>query len=242
VILGDLVPRRGGVWRRPGHSFMPEIQYTLQRNTRSRNIRIRIVGKGEVVVSAPPRAPEWQIRRFVEEQREWILKNVAKVKSRSSIVGADQLQLFGKIYDKEIDMVGTKIGVVVKGSTAFITPVTNSKASIEKAVVSFLKTTAEKYIRPRTQQLGKKMQTTFGRVTLREQQTRWGSCSSEGNLNFNWRLVHHPPAVIDYVIIHELAHRTHMDHSPAFWELVAKYDPEYMKHRGWLKRQGMALG
>jgi hypothetical protein len=221
---------------------MSEIQYTLNRNNRSRNVRIRIADKGEVIVSAPPRAPLWQIDRFVQEQQEWIMHNVAKVKARTVHTNPQELQLFGKTYTKKIEENGTKVGVVIRGDQAIITPVSNTKASVEKAIATFLKTTAEKYIKPRTIQLGKKMQTSFGRVTLREQQTRWGSCSSEGNLNFNWRLVHHPPAVIDYVIIHELAHRTHMDHSHAFWDLVAKYDPEYLKHRGWLKRQGMDLG
>ena len=86
------------------------------------------------------------------------------------------------------------------------------------------------------------MDINFNSITLREQKTRWGSCSSKGNLNFNWRLVHYRPEIIDYVIIHELAHRTHMNHSAKFWQLVEKYDPEYRKHRGFLKRHGMAVG
>jgi predicted metal-dependent hydrolase len=85
------------------------------------------------------------------------------------------------------------------------------------------------------------MDISFGSISLREQKSRWGSCSSLGNLNFNWRLAHHPPAVIDYVIIHELAHRLHMDHSSAFWSVVKKYDPEHLKHQGWLKRRGLQL-
>ncbi len=86
------------------------------------------------------------------------------------------------------------------------------------------------------------MNTSINKITLRQQKTRWGSCSSAGNLNFNWRLVHYPPEVIDYVIIHELAHRTHMDHSSSFWQLVARYDPDHLKHRNWLKKHGVSVG
>jgi len=85
------------------------------------------------------------------------------------------------------------------------------------------------------------MNTTYQNVTLKEQKTRWGSCSSKGNLNFNWRLVHFEPPIIDYVIVHELAHRTHMNHSADFWSLVATFDPEYRIKKGWLKRNGLSL-
>lgn len=113
--------------------------------------------------------------------------------------------------------------------------------SQEKALERFLKSTAQVYVIKRTEQLAEKMNVTFKNITLREQSSRWGSCSSAGNLNFNWRLVHAEPNIIDYVIVHELAHRVHMDHSRSFWALVAKFDPEYQIHRGWLKRQGHAL-
>ena len=85
------------------------------------------------------------------------------------------------------------------------------------------------------------MQTSYNKITLRRQKTRWGSCSSKKNLNFNWQLVYFEPKIIDYVIIHELAHLTHMNHSKNFWQLVEKYDPEYKKHVGWLKRNGLNL-
>ncbi|MBT3249209.1 MAG: M48 family metallopeptidase [Candidatus Pacebacteria bacterium] len=114
--------------------------------------------------------------------------------------------------------------------------------SSTKEADRFLKSTATRYILPRTKQLADKMEIKFGRITLRQQKTRWGSCSSQGNLNFNWRLVHCPTKVIDYVIIHELAHRQHMNHSSSFWGLVRKHDPEYLRNRGWLKRNGLVLG
>ena len=81
----------------------------------------------------------------------------------------------------------------------------------------------------------------FGRISIRAQKTRWGSCSRPGNLNFNCLLMLAPPEVRDYVVIHELCHLKHMDHSPAFWAEVARVCPEYARHRKWLKERGSAL-
>lgn len=75
----------------------------------------------------------------------------------------------------------------------------------------------------------------FARVTVRDQKTRWGSCSSKGNLNFNYRLHYLPQELMDYVVVHELAHRIHMNHSREFWEVVAAIDADYKEHRKRLK-------
>ena len=82
---------------------------------------------------------------------------------------------------------------------------------------------------------------TYGRITIRNQHTRWGSCSSKGNLNFNCLLMLAPPEVIDYVVVHELCHRKEMNHSTAFWNEVAKVLPDYKKSVRWLKDEGGRL-
>lgn len=82
---------------------------------------------------------------------------------------------------------------------------------------------------------------TYGRITIRNQRTRWGSCSSEGNLNFNCLLMLTPPEVRDYVVVHELCHRKEMNHSAAFWAEVERVLPDYRAQRQWLKDNGAAL-
>lgn len=97
---------------------------------------------------------------------------------------------------------------------------------------------AAEYIPERTAFYASLIGVNFGRITIRNQRSRWGSCSSRGNLNFNCLLMLAPPEIIDYVIVHELCHRREMNHSPLFWREVEKVLPDYKMRRKWLKDNG----
>lgn len=155
---------------------------------------------------------------------------------------ATKTELFGQAYVLEkINSVEHPYGVFIKDRTLVVNRF-GASVSFKNLYERFLKNTASKYIIPRTHYLGQKMKLEFGQISLKQQKTRWGSCSSKRNLNFNWRLVHFSPQIIDYVIIHELSHLVHMNHSRNFWQLVSRYDPEYTKHRGFLRRVEIDLG
>lgn len=94
---------------------------------------------------------------------------------------------------------------------------------------------AKRIFPERTAYFAKRMGVDYGRITIREQKTRWGSCSSKGNLNFNWKLVLLAPELLDYVVVHELAHRREMNHSVAFWKVVEAELPDYRERRRRLK-------
>ena len=94
---------------------------------------------------------------------------------------------------------------------------------------------ARRYIPQRVAYFAQRMDVTYGRITIREQKTRWGSCSSKGNLNFNWKLMRMPPEALDYVVVHELAHRKEMNHSERFWAIVEKELPDYRERRKMLR-------
>lgn len=104
-----------------------------------------------------------------------------------------------------------------------------------------LKEQASEYIPKRVECYAKVIGVDYGKITIRNQKTRWGSCSSKGNLNFNCLLMLAPPEVIDYVVIHELCHRKEMNHSKAFWREVEKVMPDYKKAKLWLKNEGSLL-
>lgn len=99
---------------------------------------------------------------------------------------------------------------------------------------------AKKIFERKCREYAEIMGVTYGRITIREQKTRWGSCSAAGNLNFNWRLVEMPEEIIDYLVVHELAHRREMNHSKAFWTIVEQTLPDYKVRREWLRKNGAA--
>ena len=112
---------------------------------------------------------------------------------------------------------------------------------LTQAELLWLVDSAKVDLTERTCRLAAQAGVDYGRITIRSQHTRWGSCSSRGNLNFNCLLMLCPEAVRDYVVIHELCHRIHMDHSPSFWAEVEKLCPDYRQHRRWLKENGASL-
>ena len=97
---------------------------------------------------------------------------------------------------------------------------------------------ARRRITERAAYFAEKMGVDDGRIAIKAAKTRWGSCSAQGNLNFHWKLILMPPAILDYVVVHELAHRIEMNHSPRFWTQVERILPDYRERRRWLKENG----
>lgn len=97
---------------------------------------------------------------------------------------------------------------------------------------------ARRRITERAAYFAEKMGVDYGRIAIKAAKTRWGSCSAQGNLNFHWKLILMPPAILDYVVVHELAHRIEMNHSPRFWAQVERILPDYRERRRWIKENG----
>ena len=105
------------------------------------------------------------------------------------------------------------------------------KREMPEAEKKYYRNLAREVLGARTGYYARKMGVTYGRISIREQKTRWGSCSSVGNLNYNWKLVLLPEELADYVVVHELAHRTEMNHSENFWRIVEMELPDYRQRR-----------
>lgn len=116
-----------------------------------------------------------------------------------------------------------------------------ARNAIDAEQLETLKELAQGPIYESLRKFAPQMGVTYGRVTIRCQKSRWGSCSGTGNLNFNCLLALAPREVLDYVVVHELSHRKHMDHSAAFWQEVERILPDYRQRRAWLTQNGGAL-
>jgi len=116
-----------------------------------------------------------------------------------------------------------------------------SNTSIKRALETLYRRNARRQFERRADRLAEAMGVEYDQIEIRNQRTRWGSCSTNGTLGLNWRLMMSPPEIIDYIIIHELAHLREANHSPEFWSLVAEYDPDYESHAEWLTENSARL-
>lgn len=201
---------------------------------RSQHLRLSV--RGNIVnISTPPLVPAWLIKRYLTEQAVWITSHLA-----SAGVGSHHLLYEGRSWVVVCHPPGTPHTdpVQLHEETAHLYPVQATAASAQRLLERWLQSQAAAVAAPLLQEQAHIMGLTVPVLRFRETKSRWGSCSATGIITLNWRLIQAPTAVMRYVIIHELSHRVHLNHSPRFWQLVEKYDPAYRLHRGWLKRHG----
>ena len=219
--------------------------YKLKRFANCRTIRLRISG-GQIVVSAPCFIPKFAIDNFVNSQADWLAAHLHSASKK--IPNLQAWQVFGKSYQlcfayfpdlaSGWQLVGKQL--IYNSSQYALKPKKSQflTASEKQAWQRFAKKTLAAYINRRLvtlhQQMGIKKP--LKRISLKNQRSCWGSCSSLGNLNFNLNLIHFDPQVIDYVLIHELAHLVYLNHSAKFWALVGKHDGNYQLHRQLLNK------
>jgi len=217
---------------------------------RSSRLSLSVSPDGSVVVTKPRLMPDFMVRRFVEKNQDWIIKQQAKRQRQKPLMTDEMVMIFGQKYER-VNSVENSLptGISIVNQQAIYRPVASTtkltpqqlQKKADQALDAFLKRAATNYILPRTAQLAERMQISYRSISLKQQKSRWGSCSSQARLNFNWRLTHFSPEIIDYVIVHELAHRVHMNHGRDFWRLVAKFDPEYQKHKKSLKEAALVI-
>ena len=147
------------------------------------------------------------------------------------------LSYLGKKYTLEIRQ--NKKSIVELEDKFYVS--CNNTHTTKRYITAWYKIQARKTIHQRAKHLSQLANLRYNTTSITDAATRWGSCSSDKNLHFNWKLIMAPPPVIDYVIAHELAHLTEMNHSRAFWEKVRRMFPLYRQHRTWLKRHGHTL-
>ena len=205
--------------------------YTLIRSDR-KTLSIEIDREGGLIVRAPRRMDKATIERFLESRAEWIDEKRRLVRERRAAVvseNPDQPQTVW-FHGSQLRLLQHEEQRVEIRDDALIVPQSWTQAHLRAWLKQACKLDLQLRVPAAAATLG--VQPTGLHVT--EAKTRWGSCSSKNSLNFSWRLIFCPPEVMDYVVIHELCHIRHKNHSAAFWALVAQYDPQYETHRAWL--------
>ncbi|MBI5411659.1 M48 family metallopeptidase [Candidatus Peregrinibacteria bacterium] len=223
------------------------IAYSFRRSTRARHLRVQINPDGSVAVVAPASASFHLVDRFVAHHLVWIKKHVAKAQKKHDAAPrhdyrtGDSFLFLGERHDLTVLEADRKKPKVEWNDAALVVSIPAELAPVEKAALvqealtRFFKKKAGEVIHDRLSHFNDFYHFEYRRVTLRDQKTRWGSCSRDGNLNFNWRLILAPIEVIDYVVVHELCHLREMNHSTRFWALVVQTLPDYKQWRKWIR-------
>ncbi len=215
----------------------------LRRNARARRIILRLDKTGTgVVLTLPPGSSEAEALRFAEKQAGWIRKRLG---ARPSLVPFDDgWEIPVRDQAHVITHRPNARGTVWVESNDAEPPklcVAGDSAHIVRRTKDWLKREARAELKARCANYAMVMGLTYKRIDLRDQTTRWGSCSSTGVLSFSWRLIFAPIEVLDYVAAHEVAHLEEMNHSPKFWALVEEALPTMQTSRRWLKQHGAGL-
>ena len=212
------------------------IEYTVRRSERARRVRVAVDPEKGVEVVLPQRAPRRAAAEAVRELRPWIERRLAETEAARAVVAARRgtVPYLGETLHLHPQPGRTRVHR--RGDDLFV-PTGDPKPAIER----WYRRQARQEIAPRLDAAVERLGTAYTALTIRNQRTRWGSCSSTGAMSFNWRLLLAPEHVLDYVVWHEACHLLVLDHSPRFWSLVERHVPGYAEPRRWLRRHGQTL-
>lgn len=221
---------------------MSSLSYKLVRSRR-RSVALTVARDATLTVRAPLRTPIGFIESFLEEKLEWIRKTLTKVQEQTRererrYEDGETFWYLGERYPLRVSEEATSPLTFSKGEFVMA----RSFHSRAKDVFSWwYKRVAKKILLERVRFFARENNLSYKTIKVNSARTRWGSCSGKGNLNFSFRLVMAPLSVIDYVVVHELAHLAHKNHSKTFWRAVSVMLPTFETERRWLKKNGHVL-
>jgi predicted metal-dependent hydrolase len=216
------------------------ISYSIKRSTRARLVRLEIRRETGLTVIIPDRYTIERLPLILEKKQNWILKKVsehceAQPCYREKVLeSGDTVPYLGQelVIEKQQNT-GNADGITLKQNRLAVH--LRSTRRLNTILEQWYRAQAARVMKKKIDELSHRLGFTYNRLFIRSQKTRWGSCSRKGNISINWKLIMAPEPVIDYVIIHELAHLKEMNHTVRFWGLVAHYCPRYREHKKWLK-------
>jgi predicted metal-dependent hydrolase len=224
---------------------------TERISTQARAVRIEVRPDGEVRLVIPKRVSRRDAHAFVRERQDWISGKLQELQQRRATSpkindlqwdGTDTLSLHGvpvplRVVDTSLGRPQVRIGDAIVLFRASGT----APAQLHRALVQALRALARTESTRLLDEEAARLQLRYSGPRIGDATSRWGSCTPDGLISLSWRLILAPPAVFRYVVIHELCHIAHLDHSPRFWGLVEQQMPDYREHRTWLRRHGADL-
>lgn len=210
----------------------------IRVNRRARRIGLRIdPAAGEPVLTLPRASDLQRGLAFLDQQRDWLARQLAALPPCCPFLDGAEVPYRGQPHR-------LRHAPNLKGRPRIVNGeilVGGAAEHLARRTRDGLSREARDFIVPHAHVLAQRVDRRIAGISIRDQRTRWGSCSVGARLNFSWRLVMAPPPVLDYVVAHEVAHLVHHDHSPAFWSLVARLQPDFEARRDWLRQHGPAL-
>ncbi len=200
---------------------------------------MRLKTSRSFIVSCPRLTPEFVINRFIKNNQNWIINHSQKVSVKKMFKNSKKLVILGEVY--QLHFVNTQRDSVIISTLNKEIYVNISKATnkhIRLILEKKLRPLALKLIRQELDSLSLKYNFSFNNVTVRNQSSRFGSCSSRGNLNFNWQIIFFPVDKFRHILLHELNHLKIKNHSSVYWNQLTTYDPDCKSNNLWLKKEG----
>ncbi|MBV9212134.1 MAG: M48 family metallopeptidase [Actinobacteria bacterium] len=226
----------------------PSIPYPIRRSDRARNARIEVDRDG-VRVIVPRRMPLGAVAPFVASKSTWIERTLrqhreaARVERRSRLADGGTVPYLGRDLKLNVRVEAGRVRphVALRGDELTVAVGRPGPSAIRDALERWYRRRARREVARRLDAAVARRGTSYARLSIRNQRTRWASCSQDGAMSFNWRLLLAPPEVLDYVVEHEVAHLEVLGHSRRFWALVERRVPDYREHERWLRLRGPGL-
>lgn len=228
---------------------MIDIEYIVIRRSRRRTASLQVSPDNKVSIIVPDNLTPQKIAEIVERKRGWV---ISKIQSNEAVqyparpkefVSGESFTYLGRNYRLKL-VQGKPMPVEFKNGRFYV-KVDKRSNSIEDDVratlTSWYKKHAISKFKQRTALYADRVGVDYRTIGIKDYKSQWGSCTKVGDLHFNWRVIIAPISIVDYVVVHELCHRRHHDHSPAFWKLLGRILPDYRDRKEWLRVNGPEL-
>jgi predicted metal-dependent hydrolase len=216
-------------------------QYQVTRKA-IRSLRLKLISKNSFQISAPRLTPNFLIQKFIKENSDWIFNHSLKLITKKRILDLKIIKILDKNYQIQWIKTQKDSVIILEDEQKMYSNISIfTETHVKKIIESKLKPFALKLIKKELVNLSKNFNFKYGKVTVRNQSSRYGSCSGHGNLSFNWQIIFFPYPQFQHILLHELTHLEIKNHSSKFWQQLTVYDPNCKSHNLWLKKEGTKL-